>query len=92
MVTQRTKDGYEGLVESITKEDKAILKAAITESGMTQKALGERIGMTQTAVSGNMTRDRMSLDMFTKLLNGMGYDVAVVSREDGMVRWIVRNE
>ena len=81
-----------GNVKKSGIEDKAILKEAMAARGITQKVLGERIGMIQTAVSANLKRDRMSLDMFVKLLGGMGYDVAVVDREDGTVRWIVENE
>lgn len=75
--------------EEIILEDKAILKEAMQERGLTQKMLGDRIGMIQTAVSANLKRDRMSLDMFGKLLNGMGYAVAVVDKQTGDVRWIV---
>ena len=81
-----------GNVKEKCIEDKAILKEAMAARGITQKALGERIGMLQTSLSANLRRDRMSLDMFVKLLGGMGYDVAVVDRKDGSVRWIVENE
>ena len=70
-------------------EDKAILREAMAERSVSQKELGDRIGMGQTAVSANVRRDRMSLDMFSRLLNGMGYDVAVVDRESGEIRWVV---
>lgn len=78
--------------EEIILEDKAILKEAMRERGMTQQKLGERIGMIQTAVSANLKRDRMSLDMFSRLLGGMGYAVAVVDKETGSVRWVVDTE
>lgn len=69
--------------------DKEILKTALAERGLTQGQLGERIGMIQTAVSGNMNRGRMSLGMFRKLLEAMDYDVCVVDRETGEIKWTV---
>ena len=70
-------------------EDKRILMEAMHRRGLTQTRLGERIGMKQNALSANMTRDRMGLDNFRKILNGMGYDVAVVDQRTKEVLWIV---
>lgn len=70
-------------------DDKAILKEAIKERGMKQKTLAEQLGVAQNALSANMTRDRMGLDNFKKILNVLGYDVVVVDRESGELKWTV---
>lgn len=75
--------------EEIILNGKEILKEAAKESGTTQKELGERIGMSQTSVSAGLARERVSLEMFSRLLSGMGYAVAVIDKKDGNVRWVV---
>ena len=70
-------------------DGKGIMKEAMAERGMTQKQLGDRIGMLQTSVSAGFARDRISLEMFNKLLNGMNYAVAVVDKETGEIKWYV---
>lgn len=75
--------------EEVLLSGKEILKEAVKETGTTQKALGERLGMLQTAVSAGFARERISLDMFSRLLSGMGYAVAVIDKKDGNVRWVV---
>ena len=75
--------------EEIVLSDKAILRAALKERGTTQMELAERIGVRQNSLSAKMTRDRMSLDAFREVLNMMGYDVAVIDRDNGEVRWVV---
>lgn len=77
------------IMDDIVLEDKDILRSAIRERNTTQKELGSKIGMSQTALSGNLTRDRMSLDNFKRMLNALDYDVAVIDRETGEVRWVV---
>ena len=72
-------------------EDKAVLRSALNERKMTQKVLGERIGMSQSSLAQNLTRERMSVDMFTRMLDGMDYSVAVIDRRSGKVCWIVDN-
>lgn len=73
-------------------EDKVILKEAVRTRGTTQAKLAEKIGMRSNALSMNMTRDRMSLDMFRRILNGLGYDVAVMDRETGRLLWKVKSD
>ena len=75
--------------DEIIMNDKDILREAMAERGMTQVKLGEKLGMLQTAVSAGMKRDRISVEMFNRLLNGMGYAVAVIDKKDGHVRWVV---
>lgn len=75
--------------EAEVLRDSMILRRAIEEKGITQTKLAARIGIKQNALSANICRDRMSLDNFKRILNALGYDVAVVDRESGDVRWIV---
>ena len=70
-------------------EDKAILKAAIRERGVRQKDLAERMGIQPSSLSMNMTRDRMGLDNFKEILDELGYDVAVIDRGSGEVKWVI---
>ena len=70
-------------------EEGAILKASIKERGITQVELADRLGVLQSSVSGNINRRRMSLEVFSTMLNAMDYDVAVVDRETGAVMWKV---
>ena len=72
--------------------DKEILKTARAERGVTQVVLADRLGMLQTALSANMMRQRMSLGMFTKILDAMDYDVVVVDRKSGKETWKVEVE
>lgn len=67
--------------------DKMILKAAQKTRSVTQSVLGGRIGMSQNALSQNMNRSRMSLDMFSRILHAMDYDVVVVDRTTGEPVW-----
>ena len=80
------------IMEEIVLSDKSILKAAIRERGETQVKLASKLGIRQNTLSTNMTRDRMGLDNFRKILNALGYDVAVVDRENGEIRWVVDPE
>ena len=73
---------------SVTDEG-SILKAAMKERGMMQVDLADRLGVLQSAVSGNVNRRRMSLEVFSTMLNAMEYDVAVVDRNTGEVVWKV---
>ena len=75
--------------EEIVMDEKEILRAAVREKGTTQTEVAGRMGMRQNALSAKMTRERMSLDTFREVLNLLGYDVAVIDRENGEVRWVV---
>ena len=69
------------------KEEGEILKASIKERKITQVELADRLGIRQSSLSGNINRRRMSLEVFSEILNVMDYDVAVVDRESGEVVW-----
>lgn len=72
--------------------DKVILKQAVKERKVTQGHVAEKLGMKSNALSANMKRDRMSLDMFMRILNALDYDVAVIDRQTGEPVWIVEEE
>lgn len=73
----------------VLAEDKTILKEAMRSRQMTQAELAEQLNVNQSTVSTNMRRDRMGLDVFVKYLDSMGYDVAIVDRNDKKEKWIV---
>lgn len=70
-------------------EEGEILKTSVKERKITQVELADRLGIRQSSLSGNINRRRMSLEVFSTILNAMGYDVAVVDRETGEVKWKV---
>ena len=75
-------------VKNVTElTDKAILKKAQRMRNMTQMELAGVLGMRQNTLSGNMRRDRMSLGVFSKILNALDYDVVIADRETGNVMW-----
>ena len=78
--------------EEIILGTKEIMRQAKEESGTTQKELAERLGMLQTSVSAGFAREHISLELFSKYMNGMGYAVAVINKKDGHVRWVVDPE
>lgn len=70
-------------------DEKKIMREAMLKRGIKQSELAERLGMRQPSLSGNMNRTKIGLGVFTKILNVMGYDVAVVDRESGEALWTV---
>lgn len=75
--------------EEIILRDKEILRAAMAERGMTQVKLAQRLGVLQNTISSSINRERMSLDGFKRILNAMGYAVAVIDKRSGDVCWVV---
>jgi len=75
---------------AVEMENREIMRVARAERGMTQTELAERMGMLRNGLSMNLSRPRISLDMFTRILDAMGYDVVVVDREDGSEKWRVK--
>lgn len=69
--------------------EREILRRAVKERNTKQGTIAGELGMQQNALSAKMTRERMSLDTFKKVLDVMGYDVVVVDRESGERRWAV---
>lgn len=70
-------------------EDKEILAQARSERNVTQQVLACKLNMLQNGLSMNLSRPRMSLGMFTKILNALEYDVVVVDRRTGEAEWKV---
>lgn len=71
---------------------KEIMRKAKEERGITQKELADRLGILQTSLSAGFAREHISLTLFSKYMNGMGYAVAVVDKQSGDVRWVVDPE
>ena len=69
--------------------DKMILKRAQKEREITQTELAEKMGTTQSALSGNMRRDRMSMDVFRDVLDALDYEIVIVDRKTGEPKWRV---
>ena len=70
-------------------EEGKILKDAMKERRIMQVELADKLGVLQSSISGNINRKRMSLEVFSTMLNAMDYDVAVVDRNTGEVMWKV---
>ena len=78
--------------EDILMRDKDILKAAIASRGTSQVKLAALIGVRQNALSASINRERMSMDSFTRILNELGYAVAVIDKQSGDICWVVDGE
>lgn len=78
--------------EEIILKDKEILRTAMSERGMTQVKLAKRLGVLQNTISASVTRERISLALFNRLLNAMGYAVAVIDKQSGDVKWVVDSD
>lgn len=74
------------------KKSNAILKQALVERCVNQIELANRMGMIQSSVSGNINRQKIGLDVFTRMLDVLDYDVVVVDRHTGEALWKVRKE
>lgn len=75
--------------EVVVLSDKDILRAAIKERGTNQRMLADQLGITQATLSQNISRDRMGLDNFKKILDAIDYDVYVVDRRNKKAMWCV---
>lgn len=71
---------------------KGIIRKAIKERGVKQYELAERLGMLQSSLSMGISREHIGLDLFSRILNGVGYSVAVIDNESGEVKWVVDPE
>lgn len=67
--------------------DKDILKMAQKSRHVTQDMIAEKLNVKRNALCQSMNRTRMSLGMFTKILDVLDYDVVVVNRETGEPEW-----
>ena len=75
--------------DEVMMSGKDIIRTAIKGRGVKQRDLAEQLGMLQSSLSMSISREHISLDMFGRILNGMGYAVAVIDKDDGGVRWVV---
>lgn len=65
------------------------IRSAMKERGMKQIELAEKLGMLQSGLSNSINRKHISVDAFKAILNAMDYDVAIVDRQTGEVKWKV---
>lgn len=73
-------------------DEGSIIKAAMKERRLIQIDLADKLGIKQSSLSGNINRRRISMEVFSTILNAMDYDVAVVDRETGEVMWKVSDK
>ena len=73
--------------ELSTLSHKGILQLARQRRKLTQVVLAGRLGVKQNALAQSLSRPRISLDMFTRILNAMDYDVVVVDKTTGEPVW-----
>lgn len=78
--------------EIVGMDGNNILKTAKDERGLTLMQLADRMGLKQSAVSGQINRGRVSLDAFENLLRVMDYDVVIVDRKSGEAKWRLDSE
>lgn len=69
------------------REDKDILKLAQKSRRVTQDVIAEKMNVKRNALCQSMNRPRMSLGMFAKILDVLGYDVNIVDKETGEPMW-----
>ena len=65
--------------------EKTAIKVAMKARDLVQVDVADRMGITQSCLSGCINRKRMSMEFFQGVMNAMGYDVAVIDREDGSI-------
>ena len=75
--------------EVVVLRERDILRAAMNTRHTTQAAVGVKMGLSQTALSQNMSRDRISVEKFKKILDAMDYDVYIVDRTNKEAVWCV---
>ena len=75
--------------EVVVLRDRDILRAAMKERSTTQIGVAKKMGISQNTLSQNMTRDRISVEKFKKILDAMDYDVYIVDRNNKEAKWCV---
>lgn len=72
-----------------TASEKQILREAMKRRGVNQTDVAKRIGITQGALSINMRRERMSMDVFRNVLSALRYDIVITDRDSGNTEWML---
>ena len=62
-----------------------ILRWVMAVTGTKQVDIAAQLGILQSSVSGNLNRRKMGLDVFERMLQVMGYTVAICKLTDEMV-------
>lgn len=73
--------------EIVGMTHKGILHMARQERKLTQVVLAGKLGVRQNSLAQSLSRPRISLDMFTRILSAMDYDVMIVDRKTGEAKW-----
>lgn len=68
-------------------KDNLILHTAQKSRRCTQKQIADMLGVHISSINRSMNRPRMSLEMFSKILDALDYDVVIADRETGNVMW-----
>lgn len=69
------------------RTDREILKQAQKSRHVTQDVIAEKMDIKRASLCQSMNRSRMSLGMFAKILDVLGYDVIVADQETGEIAW-----
>ena len=67
--------------------DSLILHTAQKSRRCTQKQIADMLGVHISSINRSMNRTRMSLEMFSKILDALDYDVVIVDRNTGEPAW-----
>lgn len=67
--------------------ERDIMKRAQKKRGVTQDVVAERLGIKRNSLCQNMNRSRMSLNVFTGVLDALDYDIVIVDRNTGEAEW-----
>ena len=66
---------------------RGILQLARQERNLTQGVLADRMNMKRNSLCQNLSRPRISLEMFGRIMNAMEYDIVIVDRTTGEAAW-----
>jgi transcriptional regulator with XRE-family HTH domain len=61
---------------------KDTIKELLRSTNTTQAQLGQRVGLTQQAISNYRNRDDILLSTYVRIINALGYDIKIVRRDE----------
>ena len=70
------------------------MKEAIKSTGVKQYELAERLGIKQASLSGNINRQRVSVDVMVSIMEALGYTLVVGKKEGNIFTpiWELENK